>query len=194
MRRVVPFLTLMLLLLVYGCSGNSPAPVAEKAVNALLDGDMESYYELLTQADQAAMTKTNFVRTYHLPDDIRQILEILPEAKDVFKASKFKETVTGDNAVVTYVVNIPDADKIGSEVLSLTDLMSIADGGKVTRLVDLPEDVKQKIVDYVHKNGVPTKEVTGSMDLLQEEGEWRVNLNLVKNYPNGIVPKALILE
>ncbi len=194
MKKIYSVLALLVLLLVTGCSGDNPSKTAEKAVNALLQGDMKTYYELLCDEDRSAMTEVNFIRNYNLPEDIRQIISILPEATGTFKASKFKETISGDNAVVTYLVNVPDADKIGKEVLTLNDLMALTNGGKLRTLNDLPKEVLDKIVDYVHKNGVPTKELTGKMSLVKENELWKVKLDLANNYPNGVVPEALRFE
>lgn len=194
MKKIFSFLFVITLFVISGCGGNKPTPVAEKAVEYLLKGDMKGYYELLCDEDKAAMTQDNFLRNYHLPDDLRQILDILPEAQQTFKAGKFKETVTGDNAIVTYLINIPDADKIGKEVLSVGDLLTLMSAGKVRTLSDLPTEVRDKIVDYVHKNGVPTKEIAGKMNLVKEDDLWKVKLDLAHTYPNGMVPEALRFE
>lgn len=59
-----------------------------------IEGDLSAYYDLLSKEDQEAITKDNFIDMYRLPARQQQLLDIIPEARKEYKATKFKETIT----------------------------------------------------------------------------------------------------
>ncbi len=176
---------LSLCLLLFGasaltaCGGPSAKDTAEKAVNYLINDDLESFYDLLCTRDKESISLDNFRGMYRLPEAITEIEPLAPEVRaKAYKAKDFKETITGESAVVTYVLILPDIDQIGRGAFSLQDIMTLAKLGKVSSVNDLPEELKSKVVEYVDKNGVPTKETALNINLVREDDKWRISLDI----------------
>ena len=163
------------------CGGPAPKENAEKAVNYLISGELESFYNLLSDADKEALTMDNFADLYKGPANVTALEELIPEVRqEAFKASDFKETITGETAVVTYVLTLPDVDQIGRGVFSLQDLIALTVDGKIKNLSDLLAQTQDKLQEYIKENGIPTKETAQQINMIRENDEWRVDLD-VKN-------------
>lgn len=172
------------------CGGSAPKENAEKAVNYLIAGELESFYNLLSDRDKEALTMDNFVDLYKAPESVTALEELIPEVRsEAFKAKDFKETITGETAVVTYVLTLPDVDQIGRGVFSLQDLITLTVDGKIKNLGDLLTETQDKLKEYVKENGLPTKETAQQINMIRENDEWRVDLdveNALKNKKEGL--------
>ena len=145
-------MTLVLSLGLTGCGKSSPKDVAKEAVEAQLKGDLQAFYNLLCEADQTAMTYDNFITKYTLPRDAQALFDLVPETRDVLKAGSFKEIVNGETATVTYVLTVPDMDKIIKENISLEILQQMmAKGKRMSSLSDLPDEMKERNVSYIRE-------------------------------------------
>lgn len=161
------------------CGGPSASDTAEKAINYLITEDFDSFYNLLSQKDQESISLENFKSLYQAPNEIRQLAPMVPDIHaKAYKAKDFKENITGEEAVVTYVLTLPDIDQLGRGAFSLQDIIDLSQVGKLKSLNDLPEEVKGKILEYIDKNGVPTKESVKRLNLVRENDEWRVDLDI----------------
>lgn len=161
------------------CGGPSAKDTAEKAVNYLVGDDIESFYDLLSTRDREAISLENFKDMYQLPEEISELEPLVPDVKvKAYKAKDFKETITGESALVTYVLILPDIDQLGRGAFSLQDVITLVKSGKVKTISDLPEEVKGKIIEYVEKNGVPTKETVQNIQLVREDDKWKVYLDI----------------
>ena len=119
----------------------------------------------------------------------------MPETRDVLKAGSFKEIVNGESATVTYVLTVPDMDKIIKENISLEILQQMmANGKRMSSLSDLPDEMKENIKQYIAKNDIPTLEVPQTMNLVRENDNWRVNLNLRDALKLGNMPTPFVLK
>lgn len=98
----------LLLATLTSCGGKDPKEVAEEAVKAELNGDLEQFYDLLTQEDKDAMTLENFKHFYTIPDELADAIELIPEVKESIKVDKFTSSVNGETATVTYFIYLPD--------------------------------------------------------------------------------------
>ena len=179
------FATLLTLGLV-SCGGPAPKENAEKAVNYLIDGELESFYNLLSDRDKEAITMDNFIEMYQAPSDITALEELIPEVrKEAFKAQDFKETITGETASVQYKLIVPNVDEIGRGVFSLQDLIALTVDGKVKNLTDLLAQTQDKLQEYVKENGIPTKETVQNITMIRENDEWRVDLDIERALENN---------
>ena len=171
----------LVVVLLSSCGGEKPKKVAEEAINAEItaalseNGDFERFYSFLSTSDRDACTLDNFKDFYRLPIELTGALELIPEAKQHIKVSDFKETITGERAVVTFKITLPDTDAMGK--LSLSDLQSLA-GMKWQKLTDLPEEIQNKIVADVAANGIPEKEMVQQVNMVREEDSWKLQLGL----------------
>ncbi|MDD7559376.1 MAG: hypothetical protein SOW44_07780 [Porphyromonas sp.] len=172
------------------CGGPAPKENAEKAVNYLIAGELESFYNLLSDRDKEALTMDNFVDLYKAPESVTALEELIPEVRSkAFKAKDFKETITGETAVVTYILTLPDVDQIGRGVFSLQDLITLTVDGKIRNLGDLLTETQDKLKEYIKENGLPTKETAQQINMIRENDEWRVDLdvaNALKNKKEGL--------
>ena len=199
MKRIntllVVAMTLVLSLGLTGCGKSSPKDVAKEAVEAQLKGDMQTFYTLLCEADQTAMTYDNFITKYVMPKDAQALFDLVPETRDALKAGSFKEIVNGETATVTYVLTVPNMDKIIKETISLEILQQMmAKGKRMSSLSDLPDEMKENIRQYLAKNDIPTLEIPQTMNLLRENDNWRVNLNLRDALNLGNMPTPFVLK
>lgn len=182
---------LLLAVVLASCGGTKAKKVAEQVVNLQIEAikgedgqQLEKLYQQLSTADKDEITYDNFAKKYRLPDDLRETLNLIPEASQSIEASDFQEVVTGERAEVMFSIQLPDPEKIGQDVLSLSDLLTISDK-KFNTLSDLPEDIKEKIRAHATKNGVPTKKVPQTMTLVKEDDEWHIFLNLKESLAKG---------
>lgn len=180
----------LLLATLTSCGGKDPKEVAEEAVKAELNGDLEQFYNLLSQEDKDAMTLENFKSFYTIPDELTDAIELIPEVKESIKVDKFTSSVNGETATVTYFIYLPDLEKIGN--LSLEDAKTIL-SMKSHRLKDLPEEIQDKIKESVKKDGVPTRSYDRSLNLKREGDEWKVFLDLA-NQVNSRRVKSVYVQ
>lgn len=166
----------------FSCGGPSPKENAEKAVNYLVNGELESFYNLLSQKDKETITLDNFVTLYKGPEYLSALEEVLPSIrKDAFKAKDFKETITGESAVVTYVLTLPDMDQLGKGVFTIADMVATMRDNKLKSENDLIRNYQDRIKEYVDKNGIPTRDTAQQINMIRENDEWHVDLNLAQN-------------
>ena len=178
-KALLPALALLLSSALLSCGGPAPKENAEKAVNYLIAGELESFYNLLSDRDKEALSMDNFAEFYSGPSNISALEELIPEVREeAFEAKDFKETITGETAVVTYILILPDVDQIGRGVFSLQDLISLTVDGKIKNLADLLSKTQDKLQAYVKENGIPTKETAQQINMIRENEEWRVDLDL----------------
>ena len=188
-------MTLVLSLGLTGCGKSSPKDVAKEAVEAQLTGDLQAFYNLLCEADQTTMTYDNFITKYVMPKDAQSLFDLVPETRESLKATGFKEIVNGETATVTYVLTVPNMDKIIKETISLEILQQMmAKGKRMSSLSDLPDEMKENIKQYLAKNDIPTLEVPQTMNLVRENDNWRVNLNLRDALDLGRMPAPFVLK
>ncbi|MDO5036103.1 MAG: hypothetical protein Q4D93_03985 [Porphyromonas sp.] len=182
------------------CGGTKAKTVAEQAVNiqieavkAYPDGNLNTLYLLLSSEDRDVVTPENFQKFYKLPAMLEEIFALIPESRQVFKASDFQEVVTENRAEVMFSMQMPNPDVIGQGVLSMSDLLLIS-GKRIKSLSDLPESVIEKVRADIAKNGVPTKKVPQTVTMVKEDGEWRLYLNLKENLGEGAIPTPFDIE
>lgn len=182
MRRINSFFATVIITLFGGviltsCGGADPKETAEEAVNAELARDYEKLYSLLSTSDKDAASLENFTRFYAMPTELADAMEVMPEVKDAIKAEKFESQINGETAVVTYFITLPDFNNIGN--LSLADAQQLL-SVKGKSIKDLPDELKQKIIDSVKKDGVPTISHAKQMQLKREGDEWKVDMRLAE--------------
>lgn len=169
----------------FSCGGSAPKENAEKAVNYLIAGELESFYNLLSDRDKEALTMDNFSNMYKAPANVTALEELIPEVRqEAFKAKDFKETITGETAVVTYILVLPDVDQIGRGVFSLQDLITLTVDGKIKNLSDLLAETQDKLQEYVKENGIPTKETAQQINMIRENDEWNVDIDVEQALEN----------
>lgn len=176
------------------CGGTSPKDVAKTAVEAELSSDMQAFYDLLCSADQTAMTYDNFVAAYKVPKDAQVLFDLVPETRTVLKAGSYKEIVNGETATVTYVMTVPDMNKITKEAINFEILRQMTSGKRMNSIADLPDEMKDNIKAYIEKNGVPTIEVPQSLNLVRENEQWRISLHLRDAIELGRMPAPFVLK
>lgn len=199
MKRInnllVVMATFVLALGLSSCGKSSPKDVAKDAVEAQLSGDLQTFYNLLCAADQETMTYDNFLSKYTMPRDAQALFEIVPESRDVLQAGSYKEIINGESATVTYILTVPDMDKITKEAISFEILQQMmATGGRMRSLADLPDEMKANIKQYITDNKIPTIEIPQTMTLVRENDQWRVNLNLRDAINLGRMPEPFVLK
>lgn len=191
---LIPLAALVLVPLLSGCGGQSPKDVAKKAVEAQLEEDMQTFYDLLCLEDQETMTYDNFVAKYLFPKDAIALFELVPEARNVLKASSFKEIKNGESATVTYVLTVPDMNRITKESINFNILQEMTSGRRMSSIADLPDEMKANIQEYIANNKVPTLDVPQSIDLIREDDNWRIRLNLRDALELGRMPAPFVLN
>lgn len=174
----------ILLVSLVACGGPDPKKVAEKAVQAQLDGNLEELYELLCTEDRDAATLDNLVRFYKIPVELSDAMDLIPEVGEAIKVEKFESSVNGETATVTYFIHLPDLENMGNlSIADAQELMQVRGKG----LKDFPEHLQKKIMESVKKNGVPTKSHAKQMQLRREGDDWKVYMDLAHQIKGGSI-------
>ncbi|MDD7437473.1 MAG: hypothetical protein PUK66_01325 [Bacteroidales bacterium] len=164
------------------CGGSDPKKVAQTAVEAELAGDFEKLYSLLSIEDRDAVTLDNFNRHYSIPGDLADAMNLIPEVKEAIKVEKFESQINGEAAIVTYFITLPDFSKMGA--LSIADALELL-SVKGRKLSDMPEAIRQKIIDSIKTNGVSTISQARQVQLKREGDEWKVYMGLSAQIQNS---------
>lgn len=174
-------------------STKSPKAVTEEAVNAMLNSDADKLYNLLCSKDQESITQENLQDLLKFSTDASAFAYLIPEVKEALKPKDFKETISGETATVTFVLVTPNTGDLIKSALDFDEIAKLVVGKIFKSNEEIPEDIKTKLTDYIKKNGVPTTEKIQQFNLIQEGGEWKVDLDIptLLKAGNGIIPFEL---
>jgi len=166
--------TIILILLitnpVFGFGKEAPDQVLTKYLKSLYSNNLKKTYSYLSKADKSTISRIEFIKQNSLDDSFAQEI-----AKTVSSLRKYKvnETVINkESASVNITVTSPDMSKVMGEIFGPFH------GPK--SMENPQEAARFMLKQYLKKGNVPMVEERGTFTLVNEEGRWKVLLNLAK--------------
>ncbi len=166
--------TIILILLitspVFGFGKATPDQVLTKYLKSLYSNKLKKTYSYLSQADKGTISRIEFIKQNSIDDPFaREIAETV----STLRKYKINETVTNrDNASVDITVTSPDMPKVMGEIFGPFH------GPK--SMENPQEAARYMLTQYLEKGDVPMVKERGTFTLVNEEGRWKVRLNLTK--------------
>ena len=172
MRKLTTIILILLITNpVFGFGKEAPDQVLTKYLKSLYSNNLKKTYSYLSKADKSTISRIEFIKQNSLDDSFAQEI-----AKTVSSLRKYKvnETVINedDSASVDITVTSPDMSKVMGEIFGPFH------GPK--SMENPQEAARFMLKQYLKKGNVPMVEERGTFTLVNEEGRWKVLLNLAK--------------
>ena len=172
MRKLTTIILILLITNpVFGFGKEAPDQVLTKYLKSLYSNNLKKTYSYLSKADKSTISRIEFIKQNSLDDPFAQEI-----AKTVSSLRKYKvnETVINedDSASVDITVTSPDMSKVMGEIFGPFH------GPK--SMENPQEAARFMLKQYLKKGNVPMVEERGTFTLVNEEGRWKVLLNLAK--------------
>ena len=166
--------TIILILLitspVFGFGKEAPGQVLTKYLKSLYSNNLKKTYSYLSKADKSTISRIEFIKQNSLDDSFTQEI-----AKTVSSLRKYKinETIINkDDASVDITVSSPDMSKVMGEIFGPFH------GPKGMK--NPQEAARYMLKLFLEKGNVPMAEERGTFTLVNEEGRWKILLELAK--------------
>ncbi len=166
--------TIILILLItgpaFGFGKETPDQVLVKYLKSLYSNNLKKTYSYLSKADKSTISRIEFIKQNSLDDSFTQEI-----AKTVSSLRKYKinETIINkDDASVDITVSSPDMSKVMGEIFGPFH------GPKSMK--NPQETARYMLKLFLKKGNVPMAEERGTFTLVNEEGRWKVLLELAK--------------
>ena len=171
MRKLTTIILILLITNpVFGFGKEAPDQVLTKYLKSLYSNNLKKTYSYLSKADKSTISRIEFIKQNSLDDSFAQEI-----AKTVSSLRKYKvnETVINkESASVNITVTSPDMSKVMGEIFGPFH------GPK--SMENPQEAARFMLKQYLKKGNVPMVEERGTFTLVNEEGRWKVLLNLAK--------------
>ncbi len=171
MRKLTTIILILLITNpVFGFGKEAPDQVLTKYLKSLYSNNLKKTYSYLSKADKSTISRIEFIKQNSLDDPFAQEI-----AKTVSSLRKYKvnETVINkESASVNITVTSPDMSKVMGEIFGPFH------GPK--SMENPQEAARFMLKQYLKKGNVPMVEERGTFTLVNEEGRWKVLLNLAK--------------
>ena len=168
MKRVSVLLIALVALLFTSCGKGKPETVAKSYIDCLMNGDFVKAYEYIAESDKDSLNYDMFINGYM--DEIGDFSIIIDYFMDHTSYKITGSTIDGDTAVVDYEVTTIDAmDETFGEAY-LGAIFSCLG-------MDDEKEIALKIKDALEEIEAPLATNTQSLDLVMEDGNWKVLLD-----------------
>jgi hypothetical protein len=158
-------------LALYGCTGK-PENVVAKYFDSIKKGDFEKADEYLSKESKALRYFDGFLADMKIDADDKEsknAIKILFKKVDVEIVSS---TIDENTAVVETKIMVPDI--AGMFLSLLPEIIKISLLGGDNRA----QEYKDMLVDYINNHNVDTKQIEKEIELVKEDGVWKINFNL----------------
>ena len=164
--------TIILILLitspVFGFGKEAPDQVLTKYLKSLYSNKLKKTYSYLSKADKGTISRIEFIKQNSLSDPFAQEIA---ETVSTLREYKVNETIINeDNATVDITVTSPDMSKVMGEIFGPFH------GQKSMK--NPQEAARYMLKQYLKKGNVPMVKERGTFTLVNEEGRWKVLINL----------------
>ncbi len=166
--------TIILILLItgpaFGFGKEAPDQVLTKYLKSLYSNNLKKTYSYLSKADKGTVSRIEFIKQNTLGDPFAQEIA---ETVSTLRKYKINETIIDeDNASVDITVTSPDMSKVMGEIFGPFH------GPK--NMENPQEAARFMLKQYLKKGDVPMVKERGTFTLVNEEGRWKVLLNLTQ--------------
>ena len=169
MRKLTTIILILLITSpVFGFGKETPDQVLIKYLKSLYSNNLKETYSYLSQADKNIISRNEFIKQNSLDDPFTQEI-----AKTVSSLRKYKvnEAIINCNyATVRITVTSPNMSKV------LGEIFGPFQGPKSMK--NPQETARYMLKQYLEKGNIPMVKERGTFTLVNEEGRWKVLLNL----------------
>ncbi|KHE90808.1 MAG: DUF4878 domain-containing protein [Candidatus Scalindua rubra] len=168
-----PTIIILILLItspVFGFGKEAPDQVLTKYLKSLYSNNLKKTYSYLSTSDKNTISRIEFIKQNSIGDSFAQEI-----AKTVSTLRKYKINeiiINKDNASVDITVTSPDMSKVMGEIFGPFH------GQK--SMENPQEAARHMLTQYLKKGDVPMGKERGTFTLVNEEGSWKVLLNLTQ--------------
>ncbi|MDR4505381.1 MAG: hypothetical protein MRK01_11410 [Candidatus Scalindua sp.] len=154
-----------------GFGNEQPEKVLIKYLKAFYSNNHKKAYIYLSNADKKIVSKEEFIRKNRLEDPFQQEIA---KAISALSSYEITETRIGDGSATAYTtITSPDMPEVLAEIFG--PFYGPKDM-KTTR-----QAMRHMLKQYLRKADVPMVEKSGEFELVQEDGKWKIFLNLGDN-------------
>ncbi len=169
MRKLTTIILVLLITSpVFGFGKETPGQVLTKYLDSLYSNNLKKTYSYLSKADKSTISRAEFIKQNSLGDTFTQ--EIARTASSLRRYKVNETVINEDNASVDITVTSPDMSKVMGEIFGPFH------GPK--NMKNPQEAARYMLKQYLKKGNVPMVKEQGTFTLLNEEGKWKVLLNL----------------
>ncbi|MGR3293640.1 MAG: hypothetical protein ACUZ9M_06460 [Candidatus Scalindua sp.] len=169
MRKLTTIILILLITSpVFGFWKQAPDQVLTRYLKSLYSNNPKKTYSYLSKADKSTISRIEFIKQNSLGDPFTQEI-----AKTVSSLRKYKinETIINkDHATVDITVTSPNMSKVMGEIFGPFH------GSKSMK--NPQEAARYMLTQYLKKGDVPMVKERGTFTLVNEEGRWKVLINL----------------
>lgn len=167
MKRYI-ILALLVITPLLGFGKDSPEKVLIKYLKALYSNNLKKTYNYISKADKETISKSEFVKQNTLDDPFLKEM-----SKTIYKLSKYEVNevnINGDKAIVDITTISPDMPRV------LAAIFGPFHGPK--NMKNPQEATRYMLKQYLKKGDVPMAKDTRKFVLLEEDGKWKIFLDL----------------
>ncbi len=161
-------LILLITIPIFGFGKESPDKVLTKYLKSLYSNNLKRTYSYISRVDKNTISMEGFISQNRLDDPFIQ--EIAKTVSSLRKYDINETKIDGDNATVDITVTAPDMPKV------LGEIFGPFHGQK--DMANPRETTRHMLKQYLKKGNVPMVKERGIFNLVNEEGKWKVLLNL----------------
>ncbi len=161
-------LILLITIPIFGFGKESPDKVLTKYLKSLYSNNLKRTYSYISRVDKNTISMEGFISQNRLDDPFIQ--EIAKTVSSLRKYDINETKIDGDNATVDITVTAPDMPKV------LGEIFGPFHGQK--DMANPREATRHMLKQYLKKGNVPMVKERGVFNLVNEEGKWKVLLNL----------------
>jgi hypothetical protein len=166
--------TIILILLltspVFGFGKRAPGQVLTKYLKSLYSNNLKKTYSYLSKADKGTISRVEFIKRNSLGDPFAQ--EIAKTVSTLREYKVNKTVINEGHASVNITVTSPDMPKVMGEIFGHFH------GSKSMK--NPQEAARYMLIQYLKKGDVPMVKERGTFTLVNEEGRWKILLDLTK--------------
>ena len=161
-------LILLITIPIFGFGKETPDKVLTKYLKALYSNNIKKTYSYISKKDKSTISREDFIKQNSLSDPF--IKEIAKTVSSLRKYDINKTEIDKDNAAVDITVTAPDMSKV------LGEIFGPFHGSK--DMANPREATRYMLKEYLKKGDVPMVKERGVFKLVNEDGKWKVILNL----------------
>ncbi len=161
-------LILLITIPIFGFGKESPDKVLIKYLKALYSNNINKTYSYISKADKNTISREDFIKQNSLGYPFIQ--EIAKTASSLRKYDINETKIDNDNATVDITVTAPDMSKV------LGEIFGPFQGQR--NMANQQEATRRMLKQYLKKGNVPMVKERGVFKLANEDGKWKVILNL----------------
>ncbi len=167
-KDIYIILVLLVITPLLGFGNDAPERVLTKYLKSLYSNNLKKTYNYISKADKETISKSEFVKQNTLDGPFLKEM-----SKTIYELSKYQVNdvnINGNKAIVDITTVSPDMSRV------LAAIFGPFHGPK--DMEDPQEATRNMLKQYLKKGDVPMARDTRKFVLLEEDGKWKIFLDL----------------